>query len=205
MPTLQAETILRHIHNLIESTSTSGPTDTQLLHRYVTQRDESAFAALLRRHGRLVWNVCRRFLHHEQDAEDVFQATFLVLARRAECIHKAEAIASWLYGVAYKIAMKAKRRARKRQDDECQSPPRVQSQATNDLALRELQVVLDEELQRLPAKYRDPFVLCCLEGRTRTDACAELGCGEGTISSRIARARRLLHLSDWLLEPRRHN
>ncbi|HEV3117237.1 MAG TPA: sigma-70 family RNA polymerase sigma factor, partial [Gemmataceae bacterium] len=155
-------------------------------------RDEGAFAALLRRHGRLVWSVCRRFLHHEQDAEDAFQATFLVLARRAGCIHKAEAIASWLYGVAYKTAMKAKRRAHKRQIDDGQRPPHVQPKATNDLAWRELQAILDEELQRVPAKYRAPFVLCCLEGRTRREASAELGCGEGTVSSRIARARRLL-------------
>ena len=159
MPTLQADTILRHIQNLIESTSTSGLTDAQLLQRYVTQRDEGAFAALLRRHGRLVWSVCRRFLHHEQDAEDAFQATFLVLAGRAGCIHKSEAIASWLYGVAYKTAMKAKRRAHKRQIDERQRPPDVQAKTTNDLAWRELQAVLDEELQRVPAKYRAPFVL----------------------------------------------
>src|SRR5947209_7448002 len=119
MATEQAGTILRHIHNLIDAEATRGLTDAQLLERYATSRDEAAFAALMQRYGRLVWGVCRHILHGEQDAEDAFQATFLVLARRANSIRKSEAVGSWLYGVAYRVAMKAKRSARKRQDHEC--------------------------------------------------------------------------------------
>jgi RNA polymerase sigma factor (sigma-70 family) len=188
----QADTILRHLRTVLEGEATRGLTDAELLQRFAVRREESAFAALVQRHGRLVWGVCRHVLTGEQDAEDAFQATFLVLARRAGAVRKREAVGSFLYGVAYRVAMKAKQGARKRQARERQSAARPREQAPPDLAWRELQAVLDEELQRLPEKYRAPFVLCCLEGRTREGVAAELGCREGTVSSRIARARRLL-------------
>jgi RNA polymerase sigma factor (sigma-70 family) len=182
--------ILRHIQRLADPPADQ--TDGQLLQRFVGQRDEAAFAALLRRHGRLVWSVCRHRLYHEQDAEDAFQATFLVLARRASAIRKMGSVASWLHGVAYRIArkavtMNANRRRREHQSaaTEVQPPPA-------DLAVRELQALLDEELERLPAKCRAAFILCCLEGRSRKEAAVELGWKEGTLSCRIAQARRLL-------------
>jgi RNA polymerase sigma factor (sigma-70 family) len=188
----QADTILRHLRSVLEGETTRGLTDAQLLRRFAAGREESALAALMQRHGRLVWGVCRHLLPREQDAEDAFQATFLVLARRAGSIRKHEAVGSFLYGVAYRVAMKARQGARQRQARERQAPARSQEQAPSDLAWRELQAVLDEELQHLPEKYRTPFVLCCLEGRTRDAVAGELGCREGTVSSRIARARRLL-------------
>src|SRR5690242_6372824 len=188
----QADTILRHLRTVLEGEATRGLTDAELLRRFAAGREEAAFAALMQRHGRLVWGVCRHLLPGEQDAEDAFQATFLVLARRAGSVRKHESVGSFLYGVAYRVAMKARQGARKRQARERQAADRPREQAPPDLAWRELQAVLDEELQRLPEKYRAPFVLCCLEGRTREGVALELGCREGTVSSRIARARRLL-------------
>src|SRR5438067_5525149 len=110
--------ILRHIHKLIGTPHTENVSDAALLQRFLQQREEAAFAMLVRRHGPLVWSVCRRVLAQEQDAEDVFQATFLVLARKAGSIHQQEALAGWLYQVAYRIAIKAKAAADKRRNYE---------------------------------------------------------------------------------------
>jgi RNA polymerase sigma factor (sigma-70 family) len=192
MTTGQAGMILRHIRSLVDAETTKELTDAQLLQRFAARREEAAFATLVQRHGGRVWSVCQHLLHQEQDAEDAFQATFLVLARRAGSIRKTEAVGSFLHGVAYRIARRAKQSARRRQVRERQAAGQPQSQPPADLAWRELQAALDEEVGRLPEKYRGPFVLCCLEGKSREEAARELGCKEGTVSSRIARARRLL-------------
>jgi hypothetical protein len=110
-----AMTVLQHIRDLVDGEATKKLTDAQLLERFAVNREESAFAALLHRHGRLVWGVCRNILRIEQDAEDAFQATFLVLARQPVAIHKKHSVGSWLYGVAYRVAMKAKKKMNKRQ------------------------------------------------------------------------------------------
>ncbi len=168
-------------------------TDRQLLDRFIHERDEAAFTKLVERHGRTVWGVCRRLLPQEQDAEDAFQAVFLLLAQKAASIHKREAVGSWLYGVAYRSALRLRQRALRRQDCESQVPAAAEGAPPwGEAALRELQRILDEEVQRLPEKYRRVFVLCCLEGLSRADAARELGCKEGTISSQISRARQLL-------------
>src|SRR5713101_7789436 len=114
----QAGIILRYICTILDTQAAKSLTDGQLLERFVERRDESAFSVLMQRHGRLVWSVCRNILHPEQDAEDAFQATFLVLARRAESIRKGESVGSWLYGVDHRVAMKAKKTAAKRWRDE---------------------------------------------------------------------------------------
>jgi RNA polymerase sigma factor (sigma-70 family) len=164
----------------------SGFTDRELLSALVTRRDEAAFEALLHRHGPMVLSVCRRTLGNDDDAEDAFQATFLVLIRKAASIRKSEVIGSWLYGVAYRTArkardMKAKRHRKERQAAACERPE-----------LREPDADLDAALSALPDKYRVPVVLCELEGRSRREAALQLKIPEGTLSSRLATARKLL-------------
>jgi RNA polymerase sigma factor (sigma-70 family) len=192
MTTGTAGMILGHIRRTIEAESVKGLPDAELVRRYAAGRDGDAFAALVQRYGRLVWGVCRRILPGEQDAEDAFQATFLVLARRADGIRKTASLASWLYGVAHRVGVRAGQRSRKRQVREQRAPARFTPEAGGELAWRELQAILEEELGRLPEIYRVPFALCHLDGRTREEAAREIGCAEGTVSSRIARARQIL-------------
>jgi RNA polymerase sigma factor (sigma-70 family) len=168
------------------------PTDGQLLQAFVRRRDEAAVAALVRRHGPMVWGVCRRALHNPHDAEDAFQATFLVLVRRAGAIAAPELVANWLYGVARRTARKARAAALRRRRRETPvanlpDPPAPERDPADDL-----RPVLDREVSRLPAGYRAVLVLCDLEGRTRRDAARHLGLPEGTVGSRLARARALL-------------
>jgi RNA polymerase sigma factor (sigma-70 family) len=165
-------------------------TDCQLLQRFAARRDEAAFAVLVRRHGRLVRAVCRRVLGPTPDAEDAFQATFLVLARKAGSGRWHDSVGNWLYGVARRVALRAKadagrRRARERRAARLpEAPPETAS--------HELAAVLDEELLRLPAHYRAPLLLCYLEGRTRDEAARQLGCALGTLKHRLERGRELL-------------
>ena len=183
---------LRHyLDNLRTAHDACEQTDGQLLERFVASRDEAAFAALLRRHGPLVLRVCRSVLGKEQDAEDAFQATFLVLTLRAASVRKGLSLGSWLYGVARRTALAAERRARRRRKYEQRVPPPTPV-PTADAAAEELRQILDEETRRLPEKYRLPFLLCCLEGKSRQRAADDLGWPEGTVSSRLAEARRQL-------------
>jgi RNA polymerase sigma factor (sigma-70 family) len=168
-----------------------GLSDGQLLGRFLDSGEEAAFAALVRRHGRMVLGVCRRILGHAQDAEDAFQATFLVLARKAASVIRREALASFLYGVAYRTAVRARARAARRRATERQ----VQDMPHPEVAPPEAQdwrPVLDRELSRLPEKYRAVLVLCDLECQTRRQAARRLGLPEGTLASRLATARRML-------------
>jgi RNA polymerase sigma factor (sigma-70 family) len=165
-------------------------TDAQLLARFTEQGDEAAFEALVRRHAPMVLGVCRRLLRNAHDAEDAFQVVFLVLARKAGSVWPREALASWLYGVARKAALKAHSRAARRKERpvaELPEPPPERPGPGDDL-----RPLLDRELSRLPAKYRAVLVLCDLEGRTRRDAARQLGWPEGTVCGRLARARALL-------------
>jgi RNA polymerase sigma factor (sigma-70 family) len=165
--------------------------DGQLLARFVAARDEAAFAELVRRHGPLVYGVCRRVLGHAQDAEDAFQAAFLVLVRKAGSVLKRGSVGSWLYGVAYRTALEARgvnarRRARERQTENVPHP------AVGPDEPQDWRPLLDRELSRLPEKHRAAVVLCDLEGRPRKEAARRLGVPEGTLSSRLAAARRML-------------
>ncbi|HEY7310050.1 MAG TPA: sigma-70 family RNA polymerase sigma factor [Gemmataceae bacterium] len=184
--------VVRHIHKLAGAPSAARTTDLHLLRCFADKQDEEAFGELLRRHGPLVLGVCRRVLGHEQDAEDAFQAAFLVLARKAASVRKGESVGSFLYGVAYRIAMRERTRIASRRNRERRAESRTPTGPVYEAAWRELQVVLDEGLNRLAEKYRAPFVLCCLEGKSKSDAATELGWKEGTVSSRLAQARKEL-------------
>jgi len=166
-------------------------TDAHLLRRFALHRDEAAFATLVERHGPLVLSVCRRVLGTVQDAEDAFQATFLVLARRASEIREPGLLGNWLYGVASRIARKARVGVSKRQMHEIQVRflPSLEAPATE---ANDLGPVLDEELSRLPEKYRAALVLCYLQGKTNEEAAQLLQWPTGTVKGRLARARELL-------------
>jgi RNA polymerase sigma factor (sigma-70 family) len=168
-----------------------GLTDGQLLARFIDGHDEAAFAALVRRHGPMVLGVSRRLLGNAHDAEDAFQATFLVLARKAASVVKREAVASFLYGVAYRTALRAKARAVKRRAVERQVEVMPQPEVPPAEA-QDWRPLLDRELSALPEKYRAPIVLCDLEGKTRREAARQLGLVDGTLVSRLATARRML-------------
>ena len=171
----------------------AGRTDGQLLEDYLSRRDEAAVAALVRRHGAMVWGVCRRVLHRHHDAEDAFQATFLVLIRRAASVSPREMVGNWLYGVAHQTALKARATAAKRQARERQVTAMPEPAAAPEPeSWQRLEPLLDQELSRLPAKYRGAIVLCDLEGKTRKEVARQLRIPEGTLSSRLTTARKML-------------
>jgi RNA polymerase sigma factor (sigma-70 family) len=192
MATAQLSTLLRHMRKLAVSESTRELSDAQLLQRFAVRAEEDAFAALVERHGQLVWGVCRRVLRHEQDAEDAFQATFLVLARNAATIRKAEALSSWLHGAAYRIALRARRDAAIRRAHERRGQTMPAERSLSETSLREALTLLDEEIQRLPPKQRAVFVLCSVEGKSQAEAARQLGCKEGAVSVTVSRARKRL-------------
>jgi RNA polymerase sigma factor (sigma-70 family) len=168
-----------------------GPTDGELLEAYALRRDDAAFEALLRRHGAMVLGVCRRVLGNEADAEDAFQATFLVLVKKAARIRSGGLVGNWLYGVARNTALKARAMNRKRGVREREAGAVPRAQAAEEV-WRQVQALLDEEVSRLPQKYRAAVVLCELQGKTIQEAARELGCPQGTLATRLARGRALL-------------
>src|SRR5262245_47968915 len=181
--------VVWHLRQSAFRAEAAASTDGELLDRFLADRDEAAFAALVRRHGPMVFGVCRRTLRNEADAEDAFQATFLVLARKADAVRPRDRVGYWLYGVAFNTARKARvsnrrRLARERRvADNCR---RTSSPGESD----RLGEVLDVELNRLPDKYRETVVLCDVEGHALADAARRLACPLGTVASRLARAAR---------------
>src|SRR5262245_8451160 len=188
----QMTPVLRFLRRLGGADAVDDLADAHLVDRFVARRDDEAFAILVRRHGPMVLSVCRRVLHDLHDAEDAFQATFLVLARKAGSIGRRERLGNWLHGVAYRTALKARANAARWQ--EIEEPPidSTADEPLSELARRELRLVLDEEVGRLPGRYRAPVVLCYLEGHSYAEAARQLGCPPGTVSGRLARARELL-------------
>jgi RNA polymerase sigma factor (sigma-70 family) len=182
---------LDSVRRLVRQLEAAEQTDLELLEAFAAGRDEAAFAALIERHGPLVWGACQRALGHTQDAEDAFQATFLILARRAGSVRWQADIAGWLYAVAIRVTRKAREQALRRRTLEREAAM-FRPQSPAEPLDSELTAALDEEIGRLPDKYRRPIVLCYLQGRTYTEAALLLGWREGTVSGRLARARDLL-------------
>jgi RNA polymerase sigma factor (sigma-70 family) len=184
--------VLEQLRGFLLAGADGGRTDQELLARYLAARDEAAFAAIVHRHGPTVWGVCRRLLRRLPDAEDAFQATFLVLARRAAAIRKRGSLNSWLHGVACRIARRLCADAARREQRQ------VAESATNavspdaEVTWREVRAVLDEELDRLPEKYRAPLLLCYLEGLTQNEAAQRLGWRPGVLRGRLDRGRQRL-------------
>jgi RNA polymerase sigma factor (sigma-70 family) len=188
---------IRQVNAVVQYLNSAGlpedqPTDKQLLEGFVERRDVTALATLIQRHAPMVWGVCRRLLHKHHDAEDAFQATFLVLVRKAAYIVPAEMVANWLYGVAHQTALKARATTTRRAERERQVTELPEPAATDRELWSDLQPLLDQELVRLPNKYRSVIVLCELEGKSRKEVAAQLGVPEGTVSGRLARARVML-------------
>jgi RNA polymerase sigma factor (sigma-70 family) len=188
--------LLRRICRLAHSPTMTRESDAELLDRFARQRDESAFAALVDRHGRMVLDVCRRVLADEQAAEDAAQATLLVLARKAGAIGRPEALAGWLYGVARQVACKARGAGRRR----AQALPLAGALLSDphpdplaELTVRELLTIVDDEMLRLPEVYRLPVLLCCLENKTQEEAALQLGWTLGSVKGRLERGRKRLH------------
>jgi RNA polymerase sigma factor (sigma-70 family) len=194
MSSASGGTIVNYLQRTLCAGAPAGVPDEELLGQFVARRDEIAFAALLRRHGPMVWGVCERILRHRQDAEDAFQATFLVLAYKAASIGRRKLLANWLFGVARRAALNLRsargRRARHEQSwgDSPDAAAIVEPPWDNTAA------VLDEELARMPRKYRLPLLLCALEGMTHAEAGKYLGWPKGTVSGRLSRARDLLRI-----------
>jgi RNA polymerase sigma factor (sigma-70 family) len=186
------EPLLRYLRRLGPDGAAAGEDDdARLLARFVQTRDEEAFTALVRRHGPLVWGACTRLLPGSADAEDAFQATFLVLVRKARGLRRPERLGPWLYGVARRAALKVRSTAARRRE-QALGEATLADHVPPDAVWRDLRPVLDEEVGRLPEKYRTPFVLCYLQGLTNEEAARRLGCPTGTVLSRLSRARERL-------------
>jgi RNA polymerase sigma factor (sigma-70 family) len=190
MPTSPATSVFDHLRGmLLRDAADLG--DGELLSCFIERRDSAALAALVTRHGPMVWGVCRRLLSHH-DAEDAFQATFLVLVRKASSVVPRDMLANWLYGVAHQTALQARRTAARRRIREVQVTALPDTEGVQPDPCDDLQPLIDQEVSRLPGHYRAVFVLCDLEGRTRQEVARQLGVPLGTVAGRLARARALL-------------
>ncbi len=194
MSTSPTATFLQHLRQWAAGRGEEPTSDRELLQRFSSQRDEDAFAALLRRHGPMVLSVCRRILHQAQDAEDAFQATFLVLLRRAATHSWRESIGGWLHGVATRIALHLRSDAARRTAEIPRTTESTVADPLEQMTARELLAAFDEELMRLPERYRTPLVLCGLQDKTQEETARQLGCSLSTIRRRLERGRHLLHL-----------
>src|SRR5262245_54627125 len=188
---MTAAALLPRVRAMLADRPLDLASDADLLRAFVMSRDERAFAILVHRHGPLVLAAARRGTGNPADADDVFQATFLLLARNAAAIRNRAGVAGWLHGVTSRMARTARRAALRRRTHEAKALAPVPS-AHSDLSWREVQTLFEEELSRLPDRYRMPFVLCALNGEPRADVARQLGVKEGTISSRLAEAKRRL-------------
>jgi RNA polymerase sigma factor (sigma-70 family) len=213
MPAKLIHTLVPRLRELVSARS-SQTADRELLCRFAAEHDEAAFAEIVRRHAPMLLRVCNRVLHNPHDAEDITQATFLLLAQKAASIRWHASLAGWLFQTGYRLSLNARTAVKRRAHHEAQAKPVLSADPLADLTVRELQRALDEELSRLPEKYRDPIILCCLEGRSRDEAASSLGWSLATVKDRLERGRQRLRsrlarrgvllstalISAWLLE-----
>jgi RNA polymerase sigma factor (sigma-70 family) len=192
MPNSQPNVVLRYLRTVSAAECALELADQELLERFTSRRDEAAFAALVRRHGPMVFRLCRRILHNEHDAEDAFQATFLALSRKAGLLRPRASLGGWLHDVAYRIAQKARIASARRARHEGHAAARQVADPLAQISLAEAHELLDRELARLPDKFRIPLVLCYLEGLTRDEAAQQLGWSSSTLKSRLEQARERL-------------
>jgi RNA polymerase sigma factor (sigma-70 family) len=188
----QLSQVIAHLRNIVLAGGETDLTDGQLLDCFIDGHEEAALAGLARRHGPMVWGVCRRILRSHHDAEDAFQATFLVLVRRAESIVPREMVANWLHGVARQTALKARAMMAKRQARERRLSDVPEPEAVREQDCWAHLPTLDQQLSRLPGKYRAAIIFCNLEGKTRKEAARQPKIPEGTLSSRLTTAKALL-------------
>jgi RNA polymerase sigma factor (sigma-70 family) len=192
MAEARPDPLLNHVRQLVGAAPAAGLTDGQLLERFVERRDPAAAEALVRRHGPLVLGACRRVLRDAHAAEDVFQATFLVLTRKAPSLDRGRPLGSWLYTVAYRLALTARANdLRRRRGEERAARERIPADGPGG-GPGDLAAAVEEELHRLPERHRAPLVLCYLEGRTHEQAAAALGCPRGSVAARLGQARERL-------------
>jgi RNA polymerase sigma factor (sigma-70 family) len=183
---------MERLRVLLQPEIPASVSDTLLLQAFVQRHESAAFTELVRRHGPMVLAVCRRILRHYQDAEDAFQAVFLVLARRAGSITHGSKLPAWLHGVACRTAIKARALLHKRRERETAAALRRETVSDLDPAVHDWHSVLDQEIARLPEKYRLPILLCAMQGKSRQAAAEILGCSAGTVAGRFFRAKQLL-------------
>ena len=201
MRTCDLSRAIRQIRKVAFVENGESMTDGQLLESFLTRGEEAAFEAIVHRHGHMVLGVCQRLLHNTHDAEDAFQATFLVLIRKARSIMPREMVGHWLYGVAYRTALEARTLAYKRHTKEMERGQMANTQGQQQHEWSELQSLLDREITGLPKKYRMPIVLCDLEGKTRKEAAGLLQLPEGTLSTRLSRVRFPARVAAYRLSP----
>jgi len=186
MATGQLNGFLRRLTRGMAAETLADRSDRHLVEQFLARGDESALEALVRRHGPMVYRVSWRILQHNQDAEDAFQATFLLLAQKLRTVRKHESVASWLHGVAHRMALKAKAQVARRRRHEQASRPK---EAPNEVSWEQVRAALDSELAALPEKWRLPLILCYLEGRTQDQAADDLGWSRTTLQRRLVEAR----------------
>lgn len=191
MPTAQMS-FLRRLTRGMAAATLGDQTDRQLLERLLAARDEAVYEALVRRHGPMVYRVCWRVLQQAEDTEDAFQATFLLLARKLQTVRKRDSLASWLHGVAYRVALDSKAQTARRRRHHARAAANSHPGPPEEITWGELRTVLDSELQRLPEKWRVPLILCYLEGRSQEEAARQLGWSRSTLLRRLEEARAAL-------------